>query len=237
MTGGDRSPVTRASVDLFEVSGPTVARREIRAFADGHLQYPERKHPAWQHDLRNELRRRLPTLTADADEVLHAVFFGPAPRGSDVENLLIYNLDQLNAFRAAGRVGVRFESAGTAMPPLNAAGRQYRNGYLYRLAPLSDGFIHQRAGARLAAFDWTAVAGTPGYIDRLEVWRAIRSGMVETTVDPITPATPFALRIEVRAPAVSHLAPPDTISRSLTESSSLFRHTEAERILKKPSRG
>lgn len=58
------------------------------------------------------LRSRLSRLAASEGEVLHASYAGPRHPNSDVENLLLYNVDMDGAsLRSSTAHGVRFDVA------------------------------------------------------------------------------------------------------------------------------
>lgn len=63
-----------------------------------------------QLNAREELRTALAGLTAGPGEILHAWYSGPRPPNSDVENLVLYNVDSGGAsFNRASTFGTRFE--------------------------------------------------------------------------------------------------------------------------------
>ena len=79
--------------------------------------------------LRQVISDAIRELPAPRGRILSAAYAGPRLAGTDVENLLIYNINQgFSAFAA----GVRFEDLGTYAPPdPDGAGRIYY--YRYRL--------------------------------------------------------------------------------------------------------
>ena len=84
--------------------------------------------------LRQHLRERLVTLEVGRDELLGARFFGPLPRGADVENALLYNVDtDGRVFARSTANGVRFEHDPT---PLPGGGVRYE----YGAEPVAAGF-------------------------------------------------------------------------------------------------
>jgi hypothetical protein len=139
--------------------------RAVRAAADFALPYEPRT--TGHRELRTELRERLRRLTCRDDEVLHASFFGPKPANADVENLLLYNVDDSGrAFTGAVR-GVRFELSPRPMP--NAT-REFT--YLYRPVPRSGAFALWTEIETVAA--WPSVTlDRPD--ERAAVWLAFRS--------------------------------------------------------------
>lgn len=90
-----------------------------------------------QRLLVTEIRRLLP---ADDGVLLHASYEGYRWPGTDVEDLLFNNLDQmLSLFATPAQHGVRFEDLGESVPssPDRLARRCY---YAYRLARIEDSF-------------------------------------------------------------------------------------------------
>jgi hypothetical protein len=63
-----------------------------------------------------ELHSRIRKLDPRPGEILHATYAGPRHPASDVENLLLYNVDMDGAcFRHCAKSGVRFELAPRAL--------------------------------------------------------------------------------------------------------------------------
>jgi hypothetical protein len=184
---GLTEPVTAES--HCDIDGPTVDSATVDAWADEYIRFERR--PEWQELLRAEIRRRCGQLTPSSDEVLHATFFGAKPPNADIENLLLYNID---TFRAAGRNGIRCEY-GAAAPE----GRR-RFGYRYALARRWADFDHWRQGRTLASFDWTDLGPFVGEKKLAQVWFALACGDTQASVSAPAPATPFAVKVEIRPP-------------------------------------
>lgn len=175
--------------DRYEVHGPTEGSHIVEAWADDYIRFERR--PDWQQQLRNELRRRCGQLKPNADEVLHATFFGDKPANAEIENLLLYNID---TFRVAGRNGIRFEHGAT-----DAGVRPF--GYRYALTSRSGPFDHWRPGRTLASFGWTELGSFVGEKILAEVWFALAGVDAQVAVQaPATPGTPFAVKVEIRPP-------------------------------------
>jgi hypothetical protein len=114
--------------------------------------------------LRSDLQAQLRSLAAEEGEVLGARFYGVLPRGADVENALLYNIDPGGgAFAAAARYGVRFEHQPT---PLGSAGVRYE----YGLEALAAGLTLWAPARPLATVDTRLEA--PPTLAR--IWWALR---------------------------------------------------------------
>jgi len=105
-----------------------------------------------QRELRAELRSRIGRLTAGPNEVLHATFAGPRHPGSDVENLLLYNVDMDGGcFRANAAHGLRFELGQAGIDQAPDAGSSCS--YTYRLSQRDAGFLNWAPVRVLARFE------------------------------------------------------------------------------------
>jgi hypothetical protein len=87
-----------------ESHGPANDLQVVQAWADDYLRFEHR--PAWQDQLRDDIRSRCRQLQPSAEQVLHATYFGTKLPNADVENVLLYYID---SFRIAGAKGIRFE--------------------------------------------------------------------------------------------------------------------------------
>jgi hypothetical protein len=179
----------------WSVDGPSPTLRAVRAEAGFVLPY-EPRTPA-QLELRSELRERLRRLACRDDEVLHASFFGAKPANADVENLLLYNVDDSGgAFAGAGR-GIRFELSPRELP--NAA---HAFAWLYRPVPRAAGFALWTPGETIAA--WPAVA-LERPLDRAAVWLSFRTAVGgELRSHPGS----FGVRVALRPGDGGAVAPP-----------------------------
>lgn len=176
-----------------EVRGPAAGSAAVEAWADDYIRFERR--PAWQEQLRSEIRTRCGQLEPSAGQVLHATFFGAKLANADVENLALYYID---SFKVAGRNGIRFE-LGAAVPP-TPDGAEYRFCYRYTLAPRSGGFADWQQGRTLASFDWTDLGAFAADKQAAQVWLALARGQVEVFRPACAPETPFAVRVQVRPP-------------------------------------
>lgn len=174
------------------IAGPEPGNEAVRVWADDYIRFE--RLPAWQKQLRGEIRQRCGKLEPSPEQVLHATFFGAKHPNADVENLVLYCID---SFRAAGRNGIRFEHGD--IPPLGSDNATYRFGYSYALAPRSASFAHWRLARPLAAFDWTDLGAFAGEKKLAQVWLALSRREVEVC-ESAAPDTPFAVRVEVRPP-------------------------------------
>jgi hypothetical protein len=140
-------PATAAPIPegRCEVHGLAAGRAVVEAWADDYIRFEHR--PAWQEQLRTEIRTGCRRLEPSAGQVLHATFFGAKLPHADVENLALYYID---TFTTAGRNGIRFEY-GFAVPPA-PDGAEYPFCYRYALAPRSGDFADWRQGRTLASF-------------------------------------------------------------------------------------
>lgn len=188
------SPGRRAAT---EIRGPLPRSPVVEAWCDDYIRFERR--PVEQEKLRDEIRTRLRRLKPKPDEVLHATFLGTKHPAADVENLVLYYIDDSGGvFASAARFGLRFELG--ARTPVSPSGKDYSYGYRYGLVPRSAGFRHWCPGRQLAAWDWLELGGLSGPKKLEQVWLA----MARTAVDVASPVrsveTPFALRLVLRPP-------------------------------------
>jgi len=150
--------------------------------------------------VRAELCRHLASLQPAAGEVLHAVFGGPIPVNSDVENQLIYNVFDSSGSAALAH-GVRFE-LDDAQP--RAAAYEYR----YGLATSGGAFAHWVEGD--VAVAWPAITITSGSSERLlaRTWWSLARADVQLGRS-LHDRARFAVRAELTLPrgASSPLTP------------------------------
>lgn len=176
-----------------DTRGPSEDGRVVEAWADDYIRFGS--GPVWQDTLRSGIRSRCGQLVPSDGQVLHAVFFGPKLSNADVENLALYNMH--SSFSVPGSNGIRFEHGVGA--PLAPDGTRYRFGYQYALVPRSDAFTHWQQGRTLASFDWTDLGAFDGEKKLAKAWLALRRGHA-AVFRPATPATPFAVRVQIRSP-------------------------------------
>lgn len=181
----------------FAIHGPEAARPVVEAWADDYIRFEHL--PAWQCELRDEIRSRCGQLVPSAGEVLHATYYGSKYPNADVENLVLYNID---SFRVAGSNGIRFEHGLDLPPAPDHSG--YRFAYRYALAAHTDTFANWQPGRTLAAFDWIDLGDFAGEKKLAQVWLALARAYNAKEVDADAPAsgveTPFAVRVQIRPP-------------------------------------
>jgi uncharacterized protein YggE len=192
-TTGKTVAVTPSEI-RHDIRGP-VGNSVVEAWADDYIRFENL--PAWQHDLRNEIRSRCRQLEPATDQVLHASFHGAKHPKADVENVLLY---YIGSFREAGRNGIRFEHGSGALDAPDGTKNQYEYGYRYALAPRSETFAHWRVERTLASFDWIDLGDLRSEKLLAQVWLQICRGQVEV-FDRLSPDAPFAVRVEVHPPS------------------------------------
>jgi hypothetical protein len=174
----------------WSARGPEAGLRAVRAEADAPLPYEPRTPE--QRELRAELRERLRRLTCRPDEVLQARFYGPKPSGADVENLLLYNVDDGGGCFAGAARGVRLELSPRPMP---RASRPVA--YLYQPAPRAGSLSLWNETGPLAEWPPVEVAAPAGWAP---VWFALRSAAVSAPHPPPY-GDDFAVFVRIRPPA------------------------------------
>jgi hypothetical protein len=141
--------------------------------------------------LRVELRERLTTLDIGQDQVLAARFFGPLPKGADVENALLYNIDTGGrVFSRSTATGLRFEHDPTSLP---GGGVRYE----YRAESAGAGFQVWAPNRLLAHVD-CSLDTAPSLAG---IWWALREGGIARFDDALREAAePFAVILSVSGP-------------------------------------
>jgi hypothetical protein len=149
------------------VHGPTADQPSIAVSADDYIHFERR--PVWQEELRKDIRAKLRRIEASPGQVLYATFFGQKHPAADVENLLLYNIDDTGAsFAGATRHGVRFELGRRV--PTSPTGDQYPYGYRYELISRSAGFRNWHEGRELVSWDWIDLGAFAGEKKLEQVW-------------------------------------------------------------------
>lgn len=180
-----------------ETRGPDVGRSVVEAWTDHYIQFESGS--AEQNSLRAELQQRIATLKPKSGQLLHGTFFGKKHRAADVENLVLYNIDESGAaFDLATRTGLRFELGPDC--PLSPAGLEYRFGYRYELVPSTTRFRHWRERRVLAAWGWVDLGAFPDEHRLEQVWFALQQANIDVASPAREPDIPFAVRVAVRAP-------------------------------------
>jgi hypothetical protein len=196
-TAVSRSSTLSAPARPGEIRGPTADQPSISVWADDYIRFERR--PVWQEALRKDIRAKLRRIEASPGQVLHATFFGQKHPAADVENLLLYNIDDTGAsFAGATRRGLRFEVGGRV--PASPTGDQYRYGYRYELMSRSGDFRNWHEGCELVSWDWIDLGAFSGPKKLEQVWLAIVRSGVRCASPSRSPGTPFAVRTTIRAP-------------------------------------
>ena len=140
-----------ASGERIEVIGDVVVPFDVRRDAERRL--------------RADLRSALGALDLQRSELLVATFGGVPPRGADVENLLLYNIDSGGRLFSRG-CGVQVELAQPA--------RDAPFAYRYARGIVDQGWAGWRDAGTLA--EWDSVTIPRGSRDRLlaRVWLGLR---------------------------------------------------------------
>jgi hypothetical protein len=181
----------RRDRDTWSVDGPRTGLRAVRVSCDRYIPY-DRRTPELD-ELRDELRRRLRRLAVRDGELLHATFFGAAPDNADVENLLLYNVDDTGACFVAARDGVRFERSSVSPPDSTRP-----VALVYRPAPGAGTFAVWQAAATIA--DWSFSVAR---LERLAVWWAARQAAPEH-IGQLGYGGPLCVGVTARPPAPHH---------------------------------
>lgn len=180
--------------------------REVRAWADRWI--PFDGLAPWAKAMRTEMRQALRGLRAEPGEILLATYAGPRHPASDVENLLLYNLDASGGtFSASTTHGVRFEAAREAEPA--PSGQEWPVSYRYRLARAVE-WDHWQSQRPIAAFSDVALPPLRSHI-LAPTWLALRSSPA-SQYDRLGPGEMFAVRL-----ALSGLSAPPFASPSLVK--------------------
>jgi hypothetical protein len=121
----------------WEIRGPHVGRSVVEAWTEYYIQFEPGS--AEQASLRGQLRQRIAILKPRPGLLLHGTFFGDKHLAADVENLVLYNVDESGAaFDSATRTGLRFELGPRC--PVSPRGHEYPFAYRYELVPSTTKF-------------------------------------------------------------------------------------------------
>ena len=144
---------------------------------------------------REELRTALAGLTAGPGEILNAWYSGSRPPNSDVENLVLYNIDSGGAsFIRASTLGVRFE-LGSRSPDRGA-----RCLYRYRVLPTEESLTSWQLGPFLARFACAELGAFPSHHRLAQTWMAVHNTPAETHGKPIPSEGQFGVFLDLEAP-------------------------------------
>jgi hypothetical protein len=157
--------------DEIEVRGPAPGLAAVEGWCDAYIAYPPKTDAA--RALRDELRQRLPRLAASRGDVLHAAYSGPKSENTDVENLLVYNVDDTGrVFRPAAVNGVRFELGASPRP--SPSGRHYTAHYAYSFSAADARFASWEVLDSILEFPSVDIGRLRGERKLEAVWWAVR---------------------------------------------------------------
>jgi len=183
----------------WEIHGLEEGIPVVEVWTDDYIPF-EPAPTSWKWELRDEIRSRCQLLRPSAGQTLSATFFGAVPPRSDVENLVLYNIDDtFKSFKQAGCNGVRFEH-GAEVPLPAPSGEAYPFCFRYALAPRPGTFIGWDQGRTLASFDWTNLGEFARENKLAQVWLALARSDVEPSFPVVAPEAKFAVQVEVRPP-------------------------------------
>jgi hypothetical protein len=191
-SNGSTAPALTNKAEGSEIRGSSV----VEAWIDEYIRFEHRT--AEQERLRGD-PRSCGNLKAPAGHVLHATFVGDKPHAADVENLVIYDIDDTGrSFARAAAFGLRFELGQRG--PTSPTGNEYRYGYRYEVAPLSAGFRYWRERRELASWAWVDLGAFSGHKKLEQVWLAFAGAGVGVASPGRAPGTPFAICATIRPP-------------------------------------
>ena len=183
----------------WEIDGPRGGQQRVRLWADRYIPFQglTDDQKVAREALRGELRR----LVAGSDEILRASYAGFRPSKMDVENLVLYNIDDTvgGCFAPSTRHGVRFEMTNAAHG-VAPSGRSYACSYEYGLTSPETCLSHWRLGHRSASFTEADLGQFPAAKRLEQVWLAIHHVDVETAEASIAASELFAVRLTLSCP-------------------------------------
>lgn len=192
------APGTAAGGGDWEIDG-LGPLGEVWLWADRYVAF-DQLTPAMR-DARAALRSAVRSLAAGAGEILDASYAGHKPANTDVENLVLYNIDAAagGCFAPAARHGVRFELAARPRrdPP---SGRARACSYRYRLVSPASEFSYWRPTRRLARFTSARLGAFPASKRLEQAWLAIHRAEAETAGTGAGAGRPFALFLTLDCP-------------------------------------
>jgi hypothetical protein len=177
----------------------------VRAWADRPIQFDKLSPSALE--FRRELREALSQLRPMPDELLQARFSGELRRGSDVENVLFYNVDSGGAtFRHATRFGVAFE-LGVGRAPRAPSGRGWRCYYDYRLRHIRAVPQSWGSSLTLARIKDVELQSRGAIPTASEVWFSLRRGRADAYERLADPRDRFKVTLVLKVPGERPLTP------------------------------
>ncbi|MGH2381264.1 MAG: hypothetical protein ACRDG7_08595, partial [Candidatus Limnocylindria bacterium] len=148
-------------------------------------------------ELREELRTAVGSLSAGAEEGLHAVYTSPVDQAVDAENVLFYNLGA-RAFAGTDHAEVSFERVlGSVPDPAAALDGRATHHHRYEVRPFGSSWRHWSAGQTLATFGPTRLDPVGALTPPSRVWHRIRSGILKVERRPSVPPSMFGLQVRL----------------------------------------
>jgi hypothetical protein len=185
----------------YEFEGPDDRDHTIQFWTDRYL--PFERLDDTHLGARAELRKRLRSLIANPHQILAAAFSGPRPANSDVENVLLYNIDTGGRCFAASAInGVRFELASPRRPSERAK-RAFACLYEYRLINPGDESRNWKHDRELAAFNNISLGKFPSGKRLAQVWFALRTSAGRTTSGSTRPGESYGVYLALGVPATA----------------------------------
>lgn len=201
----------------WEIDGPDAEKRWVRLWTDRYIPYERRTDE--QQAAREALRLAVRSLAAETGEILHASYAGFKPDGMDVENLVLYNIDDTvgGCFSPGTRHGVRVEMANVLRG--NApSGRPHAFSYEYGLTSPDSSFSHWRLTRPLVHFADTDLGAFPSGKRLEQVWLAIhRTKGTRVTPNPISATERFAVRLVLNCPRSQQAGPHPGLVKALID--------------------
>lgn len=177
----------------------------VRAWADRPIPFDKLSPSAVE--FRRELGAALSQLSPMPDELLHARFTGELRQGSDVENVLFYNVDSGKAtFRHATRFGVAFE-LGVGPAPRAPSGRAWRCCYDYRLTHIRAVPESWGSAMTLARIKNVELQSRGAIPTATEVWFSLRRGRADAYERLADPGSRFGVRLVLKVPGELPMTP------------------------------
>lgn len=184
----------------WEIDGPEAGKRWVRLWTDRYI--PFERLTDDQRAARAALRERVRCLAAEPGEILHASFAGFTPHGVDVENLVLYNIDDTagGCFQPGTQHGVRVETA-NALHGDAPSGRSHACSYEYGLTSPDSGFTHWRPTRPLARFTDADLGEFPSDKRLAQVWLAIHHATdVRVADNPVAASERVEVRLTLNCP-------------------------------------
>jgi hypothetical protein len=191
------SPSARCAAAGPQLRDPSVRRTNsgFEVWADEYVRN-ESGAASTAGRLRRLIGDEIRALPAPTGRVLHAGYGGQRWRGTDVENLLLNNIDQtLAVFRRPAVLGIRFEDLGPIVPPA-PDGTARLSYYRYRLAEPGAAFAAVQPGHLICRVPEAVVPDGPARL-AARIWLAVRRARPLTGASGPPEHGSFLLRVTV----------------------------------------